>query len=229
MAIRKRRKVRPKKISPKLEIEHVALDDIVPHPQNVRLHPEANIQAIIRSLDAFGQRTPIVIGRTEHEGKPCILKGCGTWEAMKRRGDEFVQVVRVDHLTEAQEVAYAIADNKTSDTSQFDFESLADVMRYLQEEEVDLAVTGFEDFERQPLLEARFNVDPVSDGKHSAETKFVMKFNPEEGIMVEQAIARAVAVGIATNKDNRERILSLICEYFLANTKAKKKPLRKAR
>jgi hypothetical protein len=47
-----------------LECEVVALDTIRPHPDNARIHPEENVEALASSLEAFGQVEPLVVQRS---------------------------------------------------------------------------------------------------------------------------------------------------------------------
>ena len=151
----------PKEKGPPLQVEIVPLHSISPHPKNSRLHDETNLQSIMRSLSEFGQRTPIVLWRE------WIIKGCGTWKAAERLGWTTIQTVQANALSEEKAIAYAIADNKTSDLSEFDFETLADVLKYLEGKDVDLDVTGFQDFEIEPLLQAEWN--PGTVGKMPGE------------------------------------------------------------
>ena len=137
-----------------LEVEIVRLEDITPHPKNAREHSERNIQVIARSLDRYGQRTPLVVGRqTDDEGRPYILKGNGTYEALKRLGASEVAITRVNHLMPLEEDAYAIADNQASDTSDFNVDTLGASLRELEGAGIDLADTGFNAFEIEPLIE----------------------------------------------------------------------------
>ena len=148
-----------KKTSIPLKIETIPICDIDPHPRNVRIHDERNIQAIETSLRTFGQRTPIVL-----HGK-YVIKGNGTLIAARRLKWLKIQVVRADALSEDQAIAYAIADNKTSDLSEFDFEELAHVLHDLHGRNVDLTMTGFQQFEIEPLLDARFDYKPGKPGE----------------------------------------------------------------
>lgn len=214
MPVRKRRKLREPGTDHELVIQTWDIDDVVPHPKNVRVHSEANIQAIARSIEQFGQRTPIVLGKGKHEGKACILKGCGTWMAMKRRGDKAIQIVQVNHLSDEEEIAYAIADNKTSDMSEFDFESLADVLRYLNDEGVDLAATGFEKFEIDPLLEAEFVPKQVKTPKEET-AQYKVIFEVDDGRVVVNAINQARSQGLCPQNAKDGEALAAICRRFI--------------
>jgi DNA modification methylase len=124
------------------------LSEIKPHPKNARRHSSTNIEIIKRSLQEYGQRTPIVIGQDNH-----ILKGCGTYQAFLELAWPTIKVVKAEGLTLEQELAYALMDNKSSDTSEFDHEKVKDVIQFLDGEGFDLDNTGFHDFELEALLD----------------------------------------------------------------------------
>lgn len=171
-------------LNQKLVVEAVSVSTIRPHPKNSRIHDEENLQSIMRSLAAFGQRTPIVVGSANQ-----VIKGCGTLEAVKRLGWTTIQIVRADFLPESQQVAYALADNKTSDLSEFDFESVAGVLRYLDGEKVDLASTGFRSFEVEPLLLGDFSAgsaDMPEPGETTSGTK--IHFDNEQWLLVQEIL-----------------------------------------
>jgi hypothetical protein len=150
-----KRPVKRRNVKTTLVVESALVAELKPHPRNSRVHDERNLQAIQHSLALFGQRTPIV------RWQKWVVKGCGTLEAMKRLGWRTAQVVRADELSEKEALAYAIADNKTGDLSDFHYETLADILKEIQGT-VDLGATGFADFELEPLLQAEW--DPGKPG-----------------------------------------------------------------
>jgi ParB-like chromosome segregation protein Spo0J len=226
MAIRKPRKKEAISRGSELEIINIETRMLTAHPQNTRMHDERNIQAIARSLTTYGQRTPLVIGNgVNQEGRHYILKGCGTWEAMRRIGMEKCAVVQVTHLSDAEELAYSIADNKTGDTSEFDFESLVDVMQYLQDEGIELSETGFADYEIEPLLKG--DVGPEPEQEHmetSRQQSQRISFSDDEW----DTISRAVAIFRRKHKQDATDAgaLVMICDAFNI-TNMKTPPLKK--
>ena len=134
----------------RLNTESVPIDSVTPHPKNMRQHDQANIEAIAASLKAFGQLKPIVVWKDN-----LIIAGCGTHEAAKSLGWTHIQIARCLHLSENAAMEYLIADNKTTDMSEFDFEQLAVVMRELKNAGSDLASTGFSEEEILPLVEGK--------------------------------------------------------------------------
>ena len=89
-------------------------------PLNARHNHD--LQSIARSLQEYGQRTPIVANMSE-DGR--IIKGNGTYEAATQiLGWDHIAAVLVedDPLTAT---GYAIVDNRSSDKSEFNEEVLA--------------------------------------------------------------------------------------------------------
>jgi len=107
-----------------------------------------NVERIAGSLQQYGQRKPIVVNRSE-AGK--IEAGNGTWQAAKLLGWTHVAAVAVED-DPSTAVGYAIADNRTSELSQWDYEVLQALIDSL---DPDLGlVTGFEGDELEEMLRA---------------------------------------------------------------------------
>jgi hypothetical protein len=149
------------------DLPRVRTSDLKPHPRNSRVHDVANIQAICKSLKTFGQQSPII-----YNAKGYVLKGNGTLCAAKELGWKRVHGILARDLTPEQELAYAIADNKTSDLSKFDFQVLRDVLGDLKSvKDFDLASTGFSSMELAPLFSDSWKEHPGAEkGVDSDET-----------------------------------------------------------
>jgi ParB-like chromosome segregation protein Spo0J len=109
------------------------MDSVLIDIANVRKHDSSNLNAICDSLRRFGQQKPIVI-----DGEGVIRAGNGTYLAAKSMGWQEIKVVRTS-LVGQEAVAYAIADNRTTDLSEFDTASLESALMSLDE----LDGTGF--------------------------------------------------------------------------------------
>jgi hypothetical protein len=139
-----------------LSICKILIKKLKPHPKNARLHDNENIQAIKKSLQTFGQRTPLVVW----SGKNYVVKGCGTLQAAKELGWKQISIVRADNFTEDEILSYSIADNKTTDMSMFDFEKISTFFNSVGN--VDLQVsTGFTQLEIEPLLQSTWNPSAI--------------------------------------------------------------------
>jgi ParB-like chromosome segregation protein Spo0J len=134
-----------------MNIETVDLTKIVADPNNARRHGERSIQAIADSLSSFGQQKPIVI---THKG--IVVAGNGTLEAAKQLGWTELSVVRLPKTwTQKQVEAFAIADNRTADLSEWDIDNLVNQLGSFDDSM--LTQTGFSAAEMADLLEFQLN------------------------------------------------------------------------
>lgn len=111
----------------------VPLGQLVPDSRNARRHPDRNLETIVDSLSRFGQQKPIVV---DTEGK--ILAGNGTFIAAQRLG--WKQLACVTFTGSSDEaLAYAIADNRTSDLAEWDVDTLIDTLGELDADLIEAA------------------------------------------------------------------------------------------
>ncbi len=152
MPTKKKAPPRPKAeldyIAPELRSIAVPLKDLTPDPKNVRKHGDRNMEAITASLRRFGVRQPIVVQKS---GADLIVRaGNGRMAAALHLGwTHLPAVVFEENDTDA--VAYAIADNRTAELAEWDWESLSAT---LKEVDGDWTNLGWADYELEPLMEA---------------------------------------------------------------------------
>lgn len=118
-----------------------------------RCIPGEQIEQIKNSIEKFGNCDPIAIWGE----KNIIVAGHGRYIALKGLGYKEAYCIRLDHLTEQERKAYAIAHNKLTMNTGFDDELLRMEMESLQDVDFDLELTAFADWELDNLL------NPVSD------------------------------------------------------------------
>jgi DNA modification methylase len=121
---------------------------LVPYTRNSRTHSKEQVHQIAASILTFGFTQPILV----NESDSGILAGHGRLAAALELGMEEVPVIPVDHLTDEQQRAYIIADNKLSDNAGWDEELLAAELARLSGNGFDMALTGFSDEEMRLLL-----------------------------------------------------------------------------
>lgn len=129
------------------KVEIVGVDVIKPHPHNSNKHPEDQLKQIIKSIREFGFTRPILINASN-----VILAGHGAFAAVKRLKMHDVPCIRLTHLTEAQERAYVIADNRIQRSSEWDFDVLAAEIDWLNDGGFDVSTLGFSDAEFAELI-----------------------------------------------------------------------------
>ena len=128
----------------KLEIKYLPLEEVMPYANNARLHGEEDIDAIMASIQEFGFNDPIGIWHG------IIVEGHGRLIAAKRLGMETVPTVSLDHLTDEERKAYALAHNRTAELSGWNFivrdEELANIAN------IDMSQFGFTENEVKKAL-----------------------------------------------------------------------------
>ena len=121
-----------------MNIQTVRVESLVFDPSNANTHNEKNIEAIKSSLAKFGQQKPIVVDKNN-----VVIAGNGTLEAARALGWESIQINRTE-LTGPEAIAFAIADNRTKDLSEWDKETLGSHLQGLREDGWELEDLGFE-------------------------------------------------------------------------------------
>src|ERR1700694_976003 len=131
-----------------LHVEYLAISDLKPHPRNARLHSKKQLHQIAASIDEFGFNVPVLI-----DGGNVVIAGHGRVEAARKLGMETVPVLRIEHLTDEQKRAFALADNKIALNSDWDLEILQLDMKELSALNLnfDLEITGFGTRDRRRL------------------------------------------------------------------------------
>lgn len=117
------------------EVRSVSIGEIKPYWNNPRIITD--ISAVVRSIEAFGFRNPIIVDRNM-----TIITGHVRHMAASALGMSEVPVIIAEDMTEEQARAYRLADNKTGELATWDREKLDEELEALAEE--DLTVFGFE-------------------------------------------------------------------------------------
>jgi hypothetical protein len=103
-----------------MKLETLPIKKLTPDRKNARKHDDENLRILAQSLEKFGQRKPIVITEANE-----VVAGNGTLEAAKKLGWLEIEVVRVPNDWSSEMVrAFAIADNRTAELSEWNTEEL---------------------------------------------------------------------------------------------------------
>lgn len=127
---------------PKLEIVEVPIGDLNEYGNNAKLHDRDNINAIKASIEAFGNCDPIGVWKDDG-GQYVIVEGHGRKKALQELGYEKVPCIMLNHLTDEERRAYALAHNQTTLMSGFDIGILDQELDMLPD--FDMGDFGFED------------------------------------------------------------------------------------
>jgi len=139
-----------------MKIRLVSIDTLIEDPDNARV--KHNVEAIALSLERFKQRKPIVVDESG-----VVRAGNGTLRAARDvLGWTHIWITPAEDLTPEELTAYAIADNKTTDLSEFDDQIVAAALQKLPENLRD--ATGWTPEEFEMLLTRLSDEDAEATG-----------------------------------------------------------------
>lgn len=196
----------------KLKIEMKKVSELKPHPQNVRVHGDKQIQELAKSIEMFGVIRPAVI-----DENGTILTGHGLVDAIKLLGRDEVETYTAVGLTETQKKKLMLADNRIYALGFDDYDNIDDILSEIEDfdipgfDEDDLnqlyGDIGLEEVNEQYLLpedereERQDKFEKHSEGvvvpsniqaqretaeKHAENTKFVICHNCGTKIIVDE-------------------------------------------
>ncbi len=127
-----------------LKIEYLPVEALKPYERNARKHRDFDVDKIVESIEEFGFDDPIGIWSADN----LIVEGHGRLMAAKKLGMETVPCIRLDHLSDEQRRAYALAHNKTAENSEWDFDILPEELDSIVD--IDMSQFGFDLPEDEP-------------------------------------------------------------------------------
>ena len=145
----------------KLKIVYKHVDEIIPYVNNPRKISQNAIDKVASSIKNFGFKVPIIIDKDNE-----IVAGHNRILAAKKLGMEEVPCIVVDDLTEAQIKAFRIADNKTAEFAEWDFELLEMELEGIEEE-----FTGFDPEELEKIFLKETEVEEENFIENLVETR----------------------------------------------------------
>lgn len=200
-----------------LVIESVKVGDLVLDPANARKHAPKNLEAIKGSLARFGQQKPIVVGKGN-----VVIAGNGTLEAARALGWATIEAVRTG-LTGTEATAFALADNRTAELAEWDFDVLGPALHSLREIDFDLAGIGFDDSALEEYgaggSASETDMPSLSSDDRAPFQQMAFKLHDEQVAQVQKALDVAGGMGPydeGLNSNRNANALARICEMFVS-------------
>lgn len=137
------------------EVQYCSPEELIPYEKNPRDNRLA-IEDVVRSIKEYGFTNPILVNEEK-----VILAGHTRREAAILAGMEKVPYIVIDGLTEAQQRAYRLADNKLSELALWDEDLLKEELEDLLDEDYDLSLTGFSDVDLTDLLKDEDDLEDI--------------------------------------------------------------------
>jgi DNA modification methylase len=134
---------------PEVKVDYCAIEQLKVPKRQLREHKPKQVEQIMSSIRRMGFINPIVV-----DAEMRIVCGIGRYLAASEIGLTRVPVIVVDHLSEAELRAYAIADNKLVLNDTWDEKLLAIELSELMVTDIDLPIelTAFNLIEIDNLL-----------------------------------------------------------------------------
>ncbi len=137
------------------EVQYCSPEELIPYEKNPRDNRLA-IDDVVRSIEEYGFTNPILVNEEK-----VILAGHTRREAAILAGMERVPYIVVDGLTEAQQRAYRLADNKLSELALWDEDLLKEELEDLLDADYDVSLTGFSDVDLTDLLKDEEDLEDI--------------------------------------------------------------------
>lgn len=130
-----------------MKIEMMNVSVLIPYAKNARQNEKA-VDKVASSIKEFGFRNPIIVDEKDE-----IIAGHTRLLAAKKLGMAEVPTIKVNDLSPEQVKAFRIADNKTAEIAEWDFDLLAQELEELKLADYNLELTGFDFSEAEQLLD----------------------------------------------------------------------------
>ena len=120
-------------------LQHLSIDTLIPYDRNNKIHDEAQIKKIAKSIKELWFRAPILVDENF-----VILAGHGRLAAAKKLKLKEVPVIQYTDLTEDQKKKYRLLDNRLADLSEYDLENLKLELQELNDERMNDLFSEFD-------------------------------------------------------------------------------------
>ena len=124
------------KALPAPKIEKVKISKLKPWGKNPRRSHA--VDAIAKSIEQFGYLAPIIVQKDTYR----ILAGHGRLLALKKHGIDQVDVLVADIADDLADL-YTLADNKLGELSEWDFQTLAELLKQFDVKGLEAEIAGF--------------------------------------------------------------------------------------
>ena len=196
---------------PDLQVVYRRPEELVPYARNARTHSPEQVQRIAASIREFGFTQPILL-----DGENGVLAGHGRLAAAQLLTLERVPTIDLTGLTQAQQRAYILADNRIALDAGWDEAMLGIEIEDLSAMDFDLSVTGFSEDEIEQALAGTPESELPELSTEDGVKELTMTLNPTEDEMetIKAAIAKAKEKH-GLKGTNNAPIIAKICEDWL--------------
>lgn len=205
-----------------MDIETVAIDSLMPNPENYRQHPPDQIAHLVASLEQYGWARNVVVS-----AESIILAGHGIVQAARQAGRTEVPIHRLPWpATDPRCRKFMVLENEVSRLAEDDNDRLAALLADVQRTE-GLDGTGYTADELDQLLAGlqaqEFAESAMGIGlppEKLANLGFHFALKGEEAAVAQEALDKAKlelkdVAALMLPTDLNSRAFLLICERYL--------------
>lgn len=118
-------------------VKQMKTKELKPNPRNPRLI-DAAIEPVAKSIKEYGFLVPIVVNEEN-----VVLSGHARLAAAKSLEMEKVPTIIAKGLSDTQQNAFMLADNRLSENASYDMDKLTELLKELTDVEFEMESTGF--------------------------------------------------------------------------------------
>src|SRR5574344_443251 len=148
----------------RLNVVTMKIADLKAYENNPRKNEKA-VNAVANSINSFGFKVPVIIDKNN-----VVVAGHTRLMACKKLGIDEVPCVIADDLTEDQIKAFRIADNKTAELADWDFDKLKEELGSI---DIDMEQFGFTDLEK--IMDREVMEDEFDENEALPENPYAKK------------------------------------------------------
>lgn len=157
------------------QIVEIPIGSIKEYERNARINDKA-VDKVKESIKEFGFQSPIILDKNK-----TIIAGHTRLKAAKELGYKKVPCIIAENLTPTQVKAFRLADNKTAEIAEWDYDILPDELKALSECGYDLELIGFTSAELDEIIggtissteeHLQFRIDGQKQDESEEETDF---------------------------------------------------------
>ena len=196
-----------------MEIIEKEIGELSEYENNSRTHSDEQIQQIIASINEFGFTNPLLINSDNG-----VIAGHGRLRAAVKAGMDKVPCIILKGLTEAQERAYVIADNKIAMNAGWDVDVLRFELEELKAFDFDLELMGFDSDLLTKLMDIDADLPTIPDGDRDLFQTKTFTLHDDQAQNVDDAITLARTSPLSDtgiNENSNGNALALICQQWL--------------
>lgn len=128
------------------QIEYIEIGKVKPYEKNARFNDKA-VEAVAKSIKEYGFKNPIIVDKNF-----VIIAGHTRLKAAQKLKLATVPVIVASDLTPQQVKAFRLADNKTGELADWNFDLLSKEVQELMDTDYNVDLLGFKDGELDALI-----------------------------------------------------------------------------